>query len=360
LNGLSAKDGYAALEDLCASLKSRHDDAMAISEPNLDFLQAPTREAILKICKIHFEYAQVITSTTCIRAPSTWKPGGTLLIVVGKWAQAVVRKWTDDLERWASVTLTGQESTAVTIYSAYDVVKTTIKESGPDTVFAQQWQLLRMSGVASSPDPHQRFISDLRRDIQTRVLNTEVIVLAGDFNEQLGKDPNLLASICGGFDLFDAHEFQHGEHSMVPTYIRGRKRLDYCLLSPELAPFVTATGLNLFNEYYHSNHRALFLEIDLAGYLGAKLPKLARPNQRFVSSSSRHVAKFITKVHSHLEENRIFYRFAEYLLDINILPEPWKEANGIDNMLGQALADGERECLSLLRHPWSENLHRAS
>jgi hypothetical protein len=99
VNGLSAKNGYSALEDLCASLKSRHVDAIAISEPNLDFLQAPTREAILKICKSHFEYAQVITSTTCIRAPSTWKPGGTLLIVVKKWAQAVARKTTDDLGR---------------------------------------------------------------------------------------------------------------------------------------------------------------------------------------------------------------------------------------------------------------------
>jgi hypothetical protein len=72
------------LEDLCANLKSRLVNAMAISEPNLDFLQATTREAIPKICKSHFEYAQVIASTTCIRAPSTWKPGGCLLIVVGK------------------------------------------------------------------------------------------------------------------------------------------------------------------------------------------------------------------------------------------------------------------------------------
>jgi hypothetical protein len=154
LNGLSAKDDYSALEDLCASLKSRHVNVMAISEPNLDFLQAPTREAILAICKSHFEYAQVITSTSCIRAPSTWKPGGTLLIVVGKWAQAVVRKLTEDLGRWASATLIGQAATAVTIYSAYNVVKATIKEWGPGTVFAQQWQLLRLSGVAA-PDPRQ-------------------------------------------------------------------------------------------------------------------------------------------------------------------------------------------------------------
>jgi hypothetical protein len=79
-------------------------------------------------------------------------------------------------------------------------------------VFAQQWQLLlRLSSVAS-PDGRQRFILDLRQDIQTRVLKKKsACVMAIDFNEQLGgKDPNLLTSICSQFNLFDTHNFQHG------------------------------------------------------------------------------------------------------------------------------------------------------
>jgi hypothetical protein len=51
-------------------------------------------------------------------------------------------------------------------------------------------------------------------------------------------------------------------------------------------------------------------------------------------------------LHSHLQENRIFHRFAKYLLDIDLLPVPWKEANGINNMLRQALAN-ENASLSL-------------
>jgi endonuclease/exonuclease/phosphatase family metal-dependent hydrolase len=99
-----------------------------------------------------------------------------------------------------------------------------------------------------SPNPRQRFIANLRRDIKTRIRNQEAIILVGDFNERLGDDPNLLASICGEFDLFDVHAYQHGDASMVPTYIRGSKRLDYCLLSPQLAPLVLASGINLFNQ----------------------------------------------------------------------------------------------------------------
>jgi hypothetical protein len=161
LNGLSAKDNYASLQDLCATLKTRHVDAIAIQEPNLDFLQAPIRDKITKICKSHFEFARIVTpSTTCLRAPSVWKPGGSLLIVVGKWAHAIIRQASDNLGRWTSVTLNGRGSSAVTIYSAYNIVKTAIRDAGPSTVYAQQWQLLRLSGV-TSPDPRQRFIADL-------------------------------------------------------------------------------------------------------------------------------------------------------------------------------------------------------
>jgi hypothetical protein len=187
VNGLSAKDGYSALHNLCASLKNRSVDAIAIQEPNLDFLQADVRHSIRDICKAHFEYARVVTSTSCIQAPSVWKPGGSLLIIVGKWAQAVLRTSTDDLGRWTTVTLQGQDSTSVTLYSAYNVVKTTLKESGPSTVFAQQWQIFRLSGVVA-PNPRQRFIDDLQRDIQIRTTNSEAIILVGDFNEQLGED----------------------------------------------------------------------------------------------------------------------------------------------------------------------------
>jgi hypothetical protein len=100
----------------------------------------------------------------------------------------------------------------------------------------------------------------------------------------------------------------------------------------------------------------LFLDINLTGYLGAPLPKLARPDQHFVTSSSRHVTKFISKVFAHLQENKVFHKFQEYLLDVDVIPEPWREANAIDDILGQAFAVGEQECSSTPRHPWSENL----
>jgi hypothetical protein len=177
----------------------------------------------------------------------------------------------------------------------------------------------------------------------------------GDFNERLGDDPNLLASICGEFDFSDVHDFHHGDSTTTPTDIRGTKRLDYCLLSPCLAPFVCVSGIDCFNECYHSDHRALFFDIDLKAYLGDILPALARPDQRFISTGSRHVTKFVAKVHSHLHANKVLHAFREYSLDADLLEAPWRCANDIDDMLGQALDTVEQACSSVSQHPWSKN-----
>jgi hypothetical protein len=96
---LSAKDDFTALHDLCATLKIRGVDCIAIQEPDLAFLQANIREHITSVCCKHFGSAHLVTSTSCIKAPTTWKPGGTMLIVLGHWANAVIQTSTDDLGR---------------------------------------------------------------------------------------------------------------------------------------------------------------------------------------------------------------------------------------------------------------------
>jgi hypothetical protein len=141
-----------------------------------------------------------------------------MLIALGHWANAVIQTSTDDPGRWTTATINGQEGRAVTIYSIYNIVKTTIKAAGPSTVFAQQWQLLRLSD-ALNPNPRQQTIDDLTADVQRRQTNQETFVIVGDFNKQLGNNPNLIASTCAQFNLFEALDYHHFNEAMVPTYI---------------------------------------------------------------------------------------------------------------------------------------------
>jgi hypothetical protein len=271
----------------------------------------------------------------------------------------VIRTESDDLGRWCTATFAGSDQTAFTIINAYNCVKTTLKQAGTSTVFAQQWRLLRLSGILL-PDPRRQFITDLTSDIERRHSNGERILLTGDFNERLGDDPKLMASLCSKFSLFDPHTSRHGDAVDVPTYIRGTKRLDYCLLDTTLQPHISACGINLFNDLYHSDHRALFLDLSLRSFLKTHLPPIPPAAHRFIGTRSADVTKFVNIAHDHLQNNHAFTQFATFSTDAPTLSKPWVRANKLDDLIGQAFSLAERKCHKRPRPPWSDKLFFAS
>jgi hypothetical protein len=181
-----------------------------------------------------------------------------------------------------------------------------------------------------------------------------------DFNESLGSDPRLMGSIFAAHDLFDVISNFHGDAAEIPTYIRGTKRLDYATASSSMCHLICACGYNLFNENIHSDHRASFVDLRLKDYFGHATPSLASPDLRFVSSSSPDIKQFIRKVHSHLRENKVFHSYQEFRLDREVLDDPWRMANQIDSLIGQAFHVAESSCYKPPKPPWSEKLHIAS
>jgi hypothetical protein len=136
-------------------------------------------------------------------------------------------------------------------------------------------------------------------------------MIVGHFKETLGNDPTLLASVCAKYSLYNVLDNIHGSCANVPTYIRGTRRLDYCLLSSNLQSDLKATCFNLFNKYAYSDHRALFVDFNLSHTLGKPNPAIVPPAKRFVSSRSNDVCEFVSKMSSHLHENKVFHKFNE-------------------------------------------------
>jgi hypothetical protein len=204
------------------SLRSRSVDAVTLQEPNIDFMQADVRQKYNDIFKEHFGQARVLTATSCIAAPKLWKLGGVVLVVLGSWAQHITKVSCDDLGRWVSATMTGSDGNSVTIFSFYNVVDVKLQHAGPSTVFAQQYRLLKLAGV-THPNPRQQCVDDLQREVAKCVVNKEAIVIIGDFNEALGRDAGLMASVCSNNGLFDVHALVHGGQADIPTYTCGSK-----------------------------------------------------------------------------------------------------------------------------------------
>jgi hypothetical protein len=270
---------------------------IALQETNLDFTKQWVPDQVESILAKHFDTVRLVTSTSCVRSPLAWKPGGVLLVVLSIWSRCVATTHSDDLGRWASATFTGHDGCLFTLYSLYNCVDVHITDVGPSTAYAQQWQLLCLAGI-KDPKPRMQCVQDLSHDIWQRQLNDEGIMIVGDFNKTLGKDTTLMASVCTKYSLYDVVDNLHGSCTDVPTYNRGTRRLDYCLLFFNLQSDLQATGFNLFNEYASSDRRILFVDFNLSHTLGKPNPAVVARAKCSVSSRSNDVYKFVSNISS--------------------------------------------------------------
>ena len=360
VNGLSLHDSGSSLHDLCISLSQAEVDCVALQETNIDWTQPRPRDLVRHIFSEHFGMVQLTTSTSPIQVDSAhyWKPGGILLVLLGKWASASIRKAPDSLGRWTSLSIIGK-STQVTIFSVYNSVATRLSDAGPYTVFAQQYAALKAAGIAQ-PNPRLQFIRDFHDELRHRARNQEAFIIVGDLNEVVGRDPDLFASISSTYDLFDAHDFFLGESADVPTYNRGSNRIDYCFMSTSLRSTYSASGFNPFHLLYPSDHRAHYLDITLSSFLGQQPPLLAPPSLREISSHSVSVKKFVSVAYDHLHHTNAFKTLRSFETTAASDTHPWVTANTIDSLLQQAFDLACKTCLKPPRPPWSEKLHVAS
>jgi hypothetical protein len=357
-NTVLLSNDLAEFHELCHSLKQHSVGILAIQEVNQNLLDRNIYNQIEDVLKLHFGACVLVSSTTPIRSPTAWKPGGTILAVLGTWSHTVTTVSSDSLGRWCKATLSGRDGSLLSVYSLYNVVKTDISKAGPATIYAQQWQLLRLSGH-DNPDPRQQCIDDFKVAVlQEQSIGSEIVIL-GDQNEVVGDDPELMASVCAACNLYDPFSDLYPDQADTPTYVRGRKRLDWVFVSRSLSPSIDAVGYNRYNLLYHSDHRAIFLDLAKRESLGLSSP-IVPHSRRPIHSNSPHVRDFVWAAYQHLQENKALHKFAEFNLDAATSNNPSKTANAIDRQVTKALLYAQKKCSRPQSHPWSEVLHIAS
>ena len=142
----------------------------------------------------------------------------------------------------------------------------------------QQWSLLRDQGI-TNPKPRKQFYRDLDTVISKLREDNHSIILAGDFNESLGDDPEGLDRITIKYGLCDCISYRHGPYSTT-TYSRGHKCLDCIVVSSDLLPSICQSGILPFDSLFTSDHRAIFLDLDPSKSLGNPVQPLWSPASR--------------------------------------------------------------------------------
>lgn len=88
-NTILLRSGLAELHELCQQIQKYNISIICFQEVNLDLLNYNIRISIEEVFNQYF-VNKVYFSNTPLRAPTHWKPGGTMTVVVNEIAHSVI------------------------------------------------------------------------------------------------------------------------------------------------------------------------------------------------------------------------------------------------------------------------------
>jgi hypothetical protein len=182
------------------------------------------------------------------------------------------------------------------------------------------------------------------------------MILLGDFNEALGDESDGISKICGELDMVDIMHSLH-DSRMVATYARGRKRLDYALVTPRTAQTIISGSYEPFNHRFASDHRAFYLDFDKTALFGSESPSLPPLHKRDLHAKNpKEVTKYLEAKYALMEQRNIFARVRQLCND----PHPNHDlAKSIDrDILRLSIAAG-KTCQKFREPAWSIKLYAA-
>ncbi len=91
---------------------------------------------------------------------------------------------------------------------------------------------------------------------------------------------------CGLLDLY-SHLHQD---TVLPYHWRGKENIDFVLVSPDVIPCVNKATIPHFDLVFHSDHRPIFLDLDISAFLERKSAILVGISSRsFSSKNPKHL-----------------------------------------------------------------------
>jgi hypothetical protein len=362
VNTISYGSALADCSLLAENAVRKGAEIMGWVETNIDWTHRDIKWNCTNIVRKAWKHANMSVSSSTEMFDTPYQPGGTATIVGGAWAGRATTANDSELGRWSEVRLEGKANKVVRIITAYGVIER--NTSGEKTVYAQQRKILERQG-ALNPEPRSEMFKDLGTRIKTLTRQGEEIILLIDANDSLSDPRSKFTGWTNENKLVNIMVQKHGTENEPATYAGGSKRIDYILTPPKIAEFVEAAGILELKAYSDSDHRALYADIDMAGFLGGKPSPLENSTLRGISSGDlRAVKQYTEALEKEIRERRLEERMKEVLTNI--------ENNGgvanaahraimeeLEASFSEARLNSEKKCKHIRSHPWSPALRSA-
>lgn len=327
---------------------------VGLTETNVDWKHRDCYHQCRSIFQRYWTRIGMTTSSSDWRFGRVYQPGGTATIVGSPWAgRTKTHNDTSGLGRWSISYLTGRCNSRVAIITAYRA--TGNKHKGPFTAFSQQQSILRERDIEIAPD--ELFYRDLGSLVKKLKEDSYSVILMMDANDSMERTSSRLNKWTRDCELLDPHTYLHGVENQPATFIGGSTRIDYILVTPDIIHYINKAGILPFNGYYESDHRALFIDIDLHRVLrGMPHDPIARDQRAISSKIPWKVEKYQKFLHKACTESNIFSRakqFEEKYAHTQLTPSLHQELEQIDAELTAIQLEAERLCRAKRHYPWS-------
>ena len=177
---------------------------------------------------------------------------------------------TSGLGRWSTLSFRGQDDKKFTVITAYRVCKGSIQSSPIGSAYSREHHHHKHSGI-KQPNPRTLILKALQITIQKLHQLGHSILLMMDSNGSLDEDLDLQQFLqeCNLSDL-------HDTDPAPSTYIgSSHRRIDHILGCPMTRQALNAAGSMSYIEGPQSDHRGLFVDLDIHMLLHRTLKKSA-------------------------------------------------------------------------------------
>lgn len=207
INGIRLESNGADMPDLFLQMENSRANIFAFVETKLASDQPYVTNLLQRNKRKIWDHARLFTSTSKATLLGYHKPGGTLTCAANSLVGRIRRSFSDPYGRWSGFKLMGRSGKRVIVSTVYQAPQKP-GTSGNTTAYTQQRNMSRLEG-RSNPIPWKILIHDLRILVSDLRIHDHDIILMGDFNEQVGNDPEGMASVLTAGGLIDSHITRH-------------------------------------------------------------------------------------------------------------------------------------------------------
>ena len=348
VNGIDISHNFNVFMEQLQYIQRYNISFLSITEAKLNPYSSYITENIESAFKRVYEEGSCILSNQYINNDDTKQYGGVFSASMNEISQRVASMGKDKLGRFNWIDFYGS-SNFLRIYTVYRVNPGSDPTSGDDTCWTHQRSALLAQNCTT--DPRKQVVIDLQKHLQEDIKLHRSILICGDINEDVFSTKGFNASMT---ELGLTNLIEDCVGSLhLRTHNRGNNIIDGIWASPNMLSSVVRCGIAPFNFLFSSDHRGVFLDLNLKSFLDLTTPHVSPPAYRRLKYTvPKRVQEYTTTGISLWKLQKMDLRVDQLETILPTLDTLHKALllNKIDIEINNLMTASEKRCCSVGRH----------